>query len=95
MIGQQSLMTAQHATLSASEEFRALIFGDIVVTTALAFIVLWLVMFVSALVGVLRSPMTPGMKLVWTVASFAAPVLGPLVWFMFGRRDAYRRLPTH
>ncbi|WP_233627349.1 MULTISPECIES: PLD nuclease N-terminal domain-containing protein [unclassified Saccharopolyspora] len=49
------------------------------------------VLFIAALVSVLRSPLTGGMKLVWIVIAFVAPFLGSLAWFVFGRRDAYDR----
>ena len=63
--------------------------------TDLAILALHALLFLGALVSVLGSPLTGGMKLVWVVVTFAAPVLGPLVWFVFGRRDAYRRMPAY
>ena len=47
--------------------------------------------FVGALVSVLRSGLTGGMKVVWVLFAFWAPFLGPLVWFLLGKRDAERR----
>ncbi|RRO15738.1 hypothetical protein EIL87_17200 [Saccharopolyspora rhizosphaerae] len=51
----------------------------------------WLVLFVCAVVSVLGSPLSLGMKLVWVVIAFSAPFLGVLAWFLIGRSDAYRR----
>ncbi|MBO0806129.1 MAG: PLDc_N domain-containing protein [Nocardiopsaceae bacterium] len=45
---------------------------------------------VGALVSVLRSQHSGGMKLVWTVIILAAPALGSIGWFVIGRRDAQR-----
>ncbi|WP_410667531.1 PLD nuclease N-terminal domain-containing protein [Amycolatopsis sp. cmx-4-68] len=47
------------------------------------------VLFLSALVSILGSRLTGGMKLVWVVFAFCAPFLGSLLWFAFGRRDAH------
>ncbi|MDQ0960731.1 4-amino-4-deoxy-L-arabinose transferase-like glycosyltransferase [Streptomyces sp. B4I13] len=49
------------------------------------------VLFISALVSILKSRLTGGMKLVWIVFAFAAPFLGSLCWFVIGRKDAQRR----
>jgi hypothetical protein len=45
-------------------------------------------LFVAALVSVLRSRQSGGMKLVWVVFAFCAPFLGSLLWFVIGRRSA-------
>jgi len=50
-----------------------------------------LLFFLGALVSVLRSDLTGGMKVVWVLFAFWAPFLGPLVWFLLGKRDAERR----
>lgn len=51
----------------------------------------WLVLFVAALISILASPHTGGMKIVWLVLAFMAPFVGSLLWFVVGRGDAYRR----
>ena len=56
----------------------------LVAVVVLAFAVL----FLSALVSIVRSPLTGGMKLVWVIFAFCAPFLGSVLWFLFGRRDA-------
>jgi hypothetical protein len=48
-------------------------------------------LFICALVSILCSPLGFGMTIVWIVITFAAPFLGPVGWFLIGRRDAYRR----
>src|SRR3954452_1862416 len=46
-----------------------------------AFALGFLLLFASALVSVLRSRLSGGMKLVWVVFAFCAPFLGSLLWF--------------
>ncbi|SFW79490.1 PLD nuclease N-terminal domain-containing protein [Amycolatopsis australiensis] len=45
-------------------------------------------LFVAALVSILGSRLSGGMKLAWVIFAFCAPFLGSLLWFAFGRRDA-------
>ncbi|MGW7534419.1 PLD nuclease N-terminal domain-containing protein [Amycolatopsis sp. NPDC054798] len=45
-------------------------------------------LFLCALVSVLGSPLGAGMKFVWVVFAFCAPFLGPLLWFLVGKRSA-------
>lgn len=53
-----------------------------------ALIVAWLVLFVAALVSILRSPnYQPGGKALWCLASFAFPLLGPILWFAVGKKS--------
>ncbi|GAA2777724.1 PLD nuclease N-terminal domain-containing protein [Crossiella cryophila] len=47
------------------------------------------VLFLAALISVLRSPLRGGMTLVWVAFTLCAPFLGPLLWFLFGRTSAY------
>ncbi|MFI5614939.1 PLD nuclease N-terminal domain-containing protein [Amycolatopsis sp. NPDC051903] len=46
------------------------------------------IFFLAALISILGSPLTGGMKFVWVVFAFCAPFLGPLLWFIVGRRSA-------
>ena len=80
-------MDTDHYVLAAREETWSWLFAGGVGLVALALVVL----FIGALVSVLRSGMTGGMKVVWVVFAFWAPFLGPLVWFLLGKRDAERR----
>ncbi|WP_409185679.1 PLDc N-terminal domain-containing protein [Amycolatopsis sp. VS8301801F10] len=45
-------------------------------------------LFIGALVSVLGSPLGFGMKFVWVVFAFCAPFLGPMLWFLVGKRSA-------
>ncbi|WP_344868074.1 PLD nuclease N-terminal domain-containing protein [Amycolatopsis ultiminotia] len=64
--------------------------GSFVLAVLLAGLVaLPVVFFLAALFSVLASPLTGGMKLVWIVFAFCAPFLGPLLWFVVGKRSAY------
>jgi membrane protein DedA with SNARE-associated domain len=49
------------------------------------------VLFVAALVSILASHQTSGMKVVWVVFALCAPFLGPVLWFFVGRRTAQLR----
>ncbi|GAA4669663.1 MULTISPECIES: PLD nuclease N-terminal domain-containing protein [Amycolatopsis] len=66
------------------EKFWGWAVGSVSMVLLLAFVLL----FLAALVSILRSRLTGGMKLVWVVFAFCAPFLGSLLWFVFGRRDA-------
>jgi uncharacterized RDD family membrane protein YckC len=50
----------------------------------------YLLLFLGALVSVLGSPQSGGMKLVWCLVVFAAPFLGSLLWFVIGKPNALR-----
>ncbi|WNV89039.1 PLD nuclease N-terminal domain-containing protein [Umezawaea sp. Da 62-37] len=63
-----------------------LLAAGLMIAVALGFLVL----FVAALVSVLRSRLSGGMKLVWVVFAFCAPFLGSLLWFVVGRKNAER-----
>ena len=55
-------------------------------TVLAAFALGFLLLFLTALVGVLRSPLPTGMKLVWVAFALCAPFLGSALWFALGRR---------
>ncbi|UKY54817.1 PLD nuclease N-terminal domain-containing protein [Streptomyces inhibens] len=66
--------------------------GDIMIACAGAAVVLGaLAFFFGALLSIVRSDLTGGMKLVWVVFALMAPFFGCLLWFLVGRRDAQRR----
>ncbi|WP_431878755.1 PLD nuclease N-terminal domain-containing protein [Amycolatopsis sacchari] len=74
-----------HLAMSQGEDkFWGWVVGSVPIALLLAFVVL----FLAALISILRSRLTGGMKLVWVVFAFCAPFLGSLLWFLFGRRDA-------
>ncbi len=49
------------------------------------------VLFIGALISILCSAHTGGMKLVWVIVAFAMPFIGSLLWFVIGRGDSLRR----
>lgn len=51
-------------------------------------VVAYLVFFIGTLISILGSTQSGGTKLVWIIFAFFAPFLGPLVWFLIGRRQA-------
>jgi hypothetical protein len=51
-------------------------------------------LFATALISVLRSRLSAGLKLVWVVFAFCAPFLGSLLWFLAGRRTGERQPAT-
>lgn len=44
--------------------------------------------FITALFSILASREGCGVKILWLLIAFAAPFLGPLLWFVVGRRSA-------
>lgn len=48
--------------------------------------VAYVIFFVAALISILGSRQGCGAKLLWIVVAFAAPFLGPLLWFVVGRK---------
>ncbi|GAA3801328.1 MULTISPECIES: PLD nuclease N-terminal domain-containing protein [Amycolatopsis] len=54
----------------------------------IALVVACVVLIVGALVSILRSPQSGGMKFVWVVFVLVAPYLGSALWFLIGRKAA-------
>ncbi|MER7013508.1 PLD nuclease N-terminal domain-containing protein [Saccharopolyspora sp. NPDC000359] len=50
----------------------------------------YVVLVIGALISVLGSPQSFGMKIVWIVLVFVAPFLGSILWFVIGRSNARR-----
>ncbi|GHI02717.1 hypothetical protein AQI88_41755 [Streptomyces cellostaticus] len=66
--------------------------GNIMITCAGAAVGLGaLAFYFGALLSIVRSGLTGGMKLAWGAFALMAPYLGSLLWFLIGRRDAQRR----
>jgi hypothetical protein len=80
-------MHTDHHVLTAQGEAWSWVFAGGVGFVALALVVL----FIGALVSVLRSGLTGGMKVVWVVFAFCAPFLGPVLWFLVGKKDVVGR----
>ncbi|SDZ30238.1 Phospholipase_D-nuclease N-terminal [Amycolatopsis xylanica] len=66
----------------------AWIAGGLIIAVILAFALL----FLGALISILGSPLSGGMKLVWVIFAFCAPFLGSLLWFIVGKGNAYRQV---
>ncbi|HWD01563.1 MAG TPA: PLD nuclease N-terminal domain-containing protein [Amycolatopsis sp.] len=79
-----TIPTALASAAQTGHEFAGVSLGIGIVVLVLAPMIL----FLAALVSVLGSPLTGGMKVVWVVFAFCAPLLGPLLWFFVGRRSA-------
>lgn len=45
-----------------------------------------LVLFVAALVSVLRAPLSPAARVAWVLGVLVFPLVGPVAWFTVGRR---------
>ncbi|WEB39190.1 PLD nuclease N-terminal domain-containing protein [Streptomyces yunnanensis] len=66
--------------------------GNIMIACAMGAAALGLLaLYFGALLGIVRSDLTSGMKLVWLAFALMAPFFGCLLWFLVGRRDAQRR----
>ncbi|MCS7479542.1 PLD nuclease N-terminal domain-containing protein [Umezawaea endophytica] len=80
-------MDNDHYVLAAQGEAWSWVFAGGIGLVVLALAAL----FIGALVSVLRSGMTGGMKVVWVVFAFCAPFLGPVLWFLVGKKDVEGR----
>ncbi|MFD2420896.1 PLD nuclease N-terminal domain-containing protein [Amycolatopsis pigmentata] len=60
--------------------------GGVLIAGIVAFVVLAF----AAMVSVLRAPQPCGMKIVWFCVVWAAPLLGSIAWFAFGKPYAYQ-----
>lgn len=66
---------------------------EIVLLLMLFVAVAWLVMFVVALFEIIKHrTISGGSKVLWIIISFAFPVLGPILWFIWGRNGALGHL---
>jgi hypothetical protein len=66
--------------------------GDVVIACAgVAAVLGALALYFGALLGIVRSDLGGGMKLVWVAFVLMAPLLGCVLWFLVGRPDAQRR----
>ncbi|AJT70002.1 hypothetical protein T261_8409 [Streptomyces lydicus] len=66
--------------------------GNIMIACAVGAVALGvLALYFGALLSIVRSDLTSGMKLAWLAFAVMAPFFGSLLWFLVGRRDAQRR----
>ncbi|MFJ5680081.1 PLD nuclease N-terminal domain-containing protein [Streptomyces sp. NPDC093097] len=78
-----------HVVLAGQQSFLGLsesAVGYTGLVVLFAAVVAFVALFVGALVSILKARMDGGMKLVWVVFAFIAPILGSLLWFLIGRR---------
>nr|WP_285758785.1 PLD nuclease N-terminal domain-containing protein [Nocardiopsis ansamitocini] len=54
-------------------------------TLAAAVVVIGLI--IAALISILGSRVSGGMKVVWIIFIICAPLIGALLWFLIGRRQ--------
>ncbi|WP_084477583.1 PLD nuclease N-terminal domain-containing protein [Nocardia jejuensis] len=67
----------------------------VVVVIALAFALAGAVLFLAGVVSVLRSGnYASGGKAVWVLAMLAFPLVGPLAWFVWGRKSTMSNPPS-
>jgi len=52
----------------------------------LAFTVLWLILFIWALLDILGAHKDTGWKLIWAIVCLAFPVAGTIVYYFFARQ---------
>lgn len=62
------------------------LFGLVWLRTVLG--ILWLVLFIWALLDILGSRKSGGEKALWIIACLILPVLGVLIYALFGREEA-------
>jgi Phospholipase_D-nuclease N-terminal len=66
------------------------IWGPVVAAVLVIAMLAYVIFFLAALVSILGSRQSGGMKLVWIIFAFCAPFLGPVLWFLVGRKqDAF------
>lgn len=72
------------------------VLGFILLLLIALVVVAYLALFLGSLVSVLRSRnLTAGGKLLWVIAIFVFQLLGPLVWFLWGRGAQLSRYPPY
>ena len=64
------------------------IWGPVVAAVLVIAMLAYVIFFLAAVVSILGSRQSGGMKLVWIIFAFCAPFLGPLLWFIVGRKQS-------
>jgi hypothetical protein len=64
------------------------VLGVLGASALVGMLVAYAVLVVGAVISIIRSPQTGGMKLVWLVFVVVAPFLGSALWFLIGRNAA-------
>lgn len=81
-------------TLLTNHEAGANVLAMLLAGLPLLLLLAYVVLFVAALISILFSAHSGGMKLAWLVFAFIAPFIGSALWFLVGRRDANRSAVT-
>ncbi|GAA4616091.1 PLD nuclease N-terminal domain-containing protein [Saccharopolyspora hordei] len=76
----------QQASLAVGDEIAVPVLAALVVLPLVAYLAL----LIGAVISILGSPQTFGMKVVWIVFVCVAPFLGSALWFLVGRANARR-----
>jgi|tagenome__1003787_1003787.scaffolds.fasta_scaffold10364781_1 hypothetical protein len=63
------------------------IWGPVVAAVLVIAMLAYVIFFLAALVSILGSRQSGGMKLVWIIFAFCAPFVGPVLWFLVGRKQ--------
>lgn len=82
-------LLAQQPTDLISEDG---VLAALMINFPLVVLAAYALLFIGALISILGSALSGGMKLVWVIVAFMAPFLGSLLWFVIGRSDARRRV---
>lgn len=80
-------------TLLITNDAGATAVSVLTIAVPLLALLTYVVLFVAALISILCSGHSGGMKLAWLIFAFIAPFIGSALWFLVGRRDANR--PTY
>lgn len=78
-------------TMQAAPESGEQVASLALIGSALLVLLVYAVLFIAALISIIVSSHTGGMKLAWLVFVVVAPFLGSVLWFLVGRGDAMRR----
>jgi Phospholipase_D-nuclease N-terminal len=79
--------TITAAATAAAVQDHQQIWGPVVAAMLVIAMLAYVIFFLAALVSILGSRQSGGMKLVWIIFAFCAPFLGPVLWFLVGRKQ--------
>jgi Phospholipase_D-nuclease N-terminal len=79
--------TITTAATTAAVQNPQQIWGPVVAAVLVIAMLGYVIFFLAALVSILGSRQSGGMKLVWIIFAFCAPFLGPVLWFLVGRKQ--------
>ena len=79
--------TLTAAAITAAVQDTQQVWGPVVAAMLVIAVLGYVVFFLAALISILGSRQSGGMKLVWIIFAFCAPFLGPVLWFLVGRKQ--------